>query len=268
MNKSFLVKVLAFVSYIVMVVVNSLVNVLSFNNYTIGEISDLYPNLFAPASITFSIWAIIYGFLFIYCVYQFKKNDNEKLYRKINIYFILSSLTNILWIFSWHNNMILISVLLIVTILFSLIKIASLLNKEKLSKEDNFVIALPFTMYFGWITIATVANITTLLVSLGWNGFELPNYVWMIIMLLIATSIGVLRLFKDKRYSYGLVFVWAYTGILIKHISSSGFNSEYIQVIIVTSICILVILTTEVVLYFKNNKTEVISKDSGIKDIA
>jgi tryptophan-rich sensory protein len=267
MNKSFLIKALAFVSYVAMVVVNSLANVLSFNNYTTGEISDLYPNLFAPAGITFSIWAIIYGLLFVYCVYQFKKNDNEKLYRKINIYFILSSVANILWIFSWHNNMILISVLLIATILFLLIKIAGLLNKEKLSKEDNFLIAVPFTMYFGWITIATVANITTFLVSLGWNGFGLPNYVWMIIMLLIATSIGVLRLFKDKRYVYGLVFVWAYTGILIKHISSSGFDSKYPQVIVTTSICILAILIVEVILYLKNSKTEVIAENPEIKNI-
>jgi tryptophan-rich sensory protein len=268
MNKNFLIKVIALVSYVAMIIVNSLANVLTFNNYTTGEISDLYPNLFAPAGITFSIWAVIYVLLFVYCVYPLKKNDNEKLYRKINIYFILSSIANILWIFSWHNNFILISALLIVTILFLLIKIAGLLNKEKLSKKDSFLIALPFTMYFGWITIATVANITTLLVSLGWNGFGLPNYVWMIILLLIATLIGVLRLFKDKRYSYGLVFVWAYIGILIKHISSSGFNSKYIQVIILISVCILAILATEVFLYLKNNKTEVISKDFEIKDIA
>ncbi|MCF7906637.1 tryptophan-rich sensory protein [Patescibacteria group bacterium] len=267
MNKNLIIKILALVSYVIMVVVNSLANVLNFNNYTTGDISNLYPNLFAPAPITFSIWGLIYLLLFVYSIYQFKKSDNEKLYRKINIYFILSSVANILWIFSWHNNIIPVSALLILVILFSLIKIADLLNKEKLSKRNNILIALPFTIYFGWITIATVANITTFLVSLGWGRLGLPDYIWMIIILLIATSIGILRLFKDKRYAYGLVFIWAYTGILIKHISSSGFSGRYIQVIITTSICILVFLISETIIYIKGKKNEVISKNPEIKNV-
>jgi len=267
MNKNLIIKILAFVLYVVMVVVNTLANVLNFNNYTTGEISNLYPNLFAPAPITFSIWGLIYLLLFIYSIYQFKKSDHEKLYRKINIYFILSSVANILWIFSWHNNMILVSALLILVILFSLIKIADLLNKEKLSKRNNILIALPFSIYFGWITVATIANITTLLVNLGWGRFGLPDYILMILILLIATSIGVLRLFKDKRYSYGLVFIWAYTGILIKHISPSGFAGRYIQVIITTSICILVFLISETIIYVKGKKNEVISKNPEIKNV-
>ncbi|MCF7795709.1 tryptophan-rich sensory protein [Patescibacteria group bacterium] len=267
MNKNLIIKILALISYVVMVVINSLANILDFNNYTTGEISNLYPNLFAPAGIAFSIWGLIYLLLFVYSIYQFKKSDNEELYRKINIYFILSSVANILWIFSWHNNIISLSVLLIAIILFSLIKIADLLNKEKLSKRDAILIALPFTIYFGWITVATIANITTFLVSLGWGRFGLPDYIWMIIILLIATSIGVLRLFKDKRYSYGLVFIWAYTGILIKHISSSGFAGRYMQVIITTSICILVFLISEIILYIKSRKNKIISKNPEIKNV-
>jgi len=109
--------------------------------------------------------------------------------------------------------------------------------------------------------------ITTLLVNLGWGRFGLPDYILMILILLIATSIGVLRLFKDKRYSYGLVFIWAYTGILIKHISPSGFAGRYIQVIITTSICILVFLISETIIYVKGKKNEVISKNPEIKNV-
>lgn len=267
MNKNLFIKILALLLYVAMVVINSLANILSFNNYTTGEISDLYSNLFAPAPITFAIWGVIYLLLFVYTIYQFKKSKNEELFRKINIYFIISSIANILWIFCWHNNFILLSVLLIATILFSLIMIADLLNKEKLSKKDNFLIAMPFTIYFGWVTVATVANITTFLVSTGWEFFGLSEYIWMIIILLVATSIGVLRLFKDKRYSYGLVFIWAYTGILIKHISSSGFSGKYIQVIITTSICILAFLVSEIIIYMKSRKIAVIPENTEIKNI-
>ncbi|NCC69999.1 tryptophan-rich sensory protein [bacterium] len=265
MNKNLIIKILALVSYIVMVIINTLANTLNFNNYTTGDISNLYPNLFAPAGITFSIWGLIYLLLFVYSIYQFKKSNNEELYRKINFYFILSSIANILWIFSWHNNIILASVLLIIVILFSLIKIADILNKEKLSKRDNILVALPFTIYFGWITVATIANITTFLVSLGWNGFRISDYIWTIIILLIATLIGVLRLFKDKRFSYGLVFIWAYIGILIKHISSSGFSGRYIQVIITVSFCILVFLISDIILYLKNNRINLKEKNLETK---
>lgn len=259
-KKGLFIKVFVAVAYLTMVVVNALANTLPINNMTTGEISDKYSNLFAPAPITFSIWALIYLLLAIYVVYQlglFQKNKNpnrEILFNKIGIYFILSSVANISWVFSWHYDLIWLSVVFMVFLLFCLIKIADILKKEKFSLKDKFLILAPFSLYFGWITVATVANITVFLVSVGWDGFGLPEYFWTILILLIGAAIGMIRTLKDKNAIYGLVFVWAYVGILIKHLSAEGFAGQYESVIITLIGCLFVFVLFGVSTFVNKNR--------------
>ena len=224
-----------------MVYVNFLANSLPINNRSTGEISDAYQNLFAPAGLTFSIWGLIYLLLGGFVVYQFIKKDQktDELISKINPLFILSSIANILWIFAWHYDYIGISVLIMSTMLFLLIKIAGLVNKDKLTFPKNILVRTPFSVYFGWITVATIANITVFLVSLGWNGFGIADFIWTAIILVIGATIGIARINKDKNRAYGLVLVWAYSGILLKHLSVNGFQGQYPLVIITTIICLL-----------------------------
>jgi hypothetical protein len=211
-------------------------------------VSDSYPNLFAPAGLTFSIWGIIYLLLGLYTIYQLgcfcKSKKRAELINKIGIYFSLSSLFNAFWIFSWHYGFIALSLLWIVLILFCLIKIADLLNKEKFLGIERLFILAPFSVYFGWITVAVIANVTVLLVKLGFSGLGIAENIWMIIVLLIATAIGLWRMFKDRSILYGVVFLWAYTGILIKHLSLSGFSGKYMDVILTTAICMVLFLAS------------------------
>ncbi len=244
-DKHVIVKIIAAVTYLVMITVNGLANSLPINNRSTGAISDAYPNLFAPAGLTFSIWGLIYLLLAGYTLYQFGLFQSDKgkgrieLFKKVGLYFILSSLANIAWIFSWHYDFIGISVLIMGVILFSLIKIADILNKEKLSLQEKIFIRTPFSIYFGWITVAAIANITVFLVSLNWNGFGISDQIWTIVVLLAGLLIGTLRMWKDKNVAYGLVLVWAYSGILLKHLSADGFAGQYQGVIITVGVCIL-----------------------------
>ncbi len=234
------------ISYISVLVVNFLANALPINNMTTGDISDLYPNLFTPAGITFSIWGVIYLLLFGYLLYQiglFQKNKEEKrenLFRKINPYFIVSSISNICWIFAWHYTLTGLSVILMLVILFSLIKIADIIIQENLSdKKDKLFISLPFSVYFGWITVATIANITAFLVSVEWGGFGISQEVWTVMVLLVGAFIGIARIVKDKSIPYGIVFIWTYFGIWLKHTSVSGFSGEYLIIVFTTIACIV-----------------------------
>lgn len=240
--------------YVIMIVINYLANALPINNIDTGAVSDLYPNLFAPSGITFSIWGIIYLLLGLFVLYQFgvfkKLNLKEnKLLNKISIFFIISSVANALWIFSWHYSILWLSIILMLTILFSLIKI-NLIIKQNKSKELLFL-SLPFSIYFGWITVATIANFAALFVSLSWNGFGISENIWTIIILLVGAIIGVLTSIKNKDIAYILVFVWAYIGIIIKHISSVGFNYQYPEIITVASLCIVIFLITIGFILFK-----------------
>ena len=242
--KNNLVKILAGVAYFAMIIINFLANALPINNRSTGQISDAYQNLFAPTGLTFSIWGLIYLLLGGYVVYQFIKasQQKEELINKINPLFIATSLINIAWIFSWHYDIIPLSVLLMIILLFLLIKIADILHKEQFISPEKLFVKTPFSIYFGWITVAAIANITVFIVSTGWNKFGINEFVWTSIVLLTGALIGVLRINRDKNIAYGLVLIWAYFGILLKHISISGFNGQY-PIVIATVITCLGLLT-------------------------
>jgi len=166
----------------------------------------------------------------------------------------ITSLANISWIFAWHYGIIWLSVIAMLTLLFFLIKIADVINKERYSLADTLFIRLPFSVYFGWITVATIANITVFLVSIGWNGFGMAESLWAVIILLIGAGIGILRMLKDKNIFYGAVLVWAYSGIWLKHVSENGFNKEYPDIIMTAIICIALFLGTIGFLKYKKKK--------------
>ncbi len=254
--KSKFLKILAGVTYLAMIVINALANILPINNRTTGAVSNSYPNLFAPAALTFSIWGLIYLFLAGYVVYQFTKGakGRESLFNKINPFFIATSLVNFFWVLAWHYDYIGLSTILIATLLILLIKIANILRQEKFSSLEKLLIMTPFSIYFGWITVATIANVTVFLVSVNWNGFGVANYIWTCIILLVGALIGILRMRYDKNIAYGLVLVWAYLGILIKHFSASGFDGKYLSVISTVIICLVLFIFFLVKLNFYSKK--------------
>lgn len=237
------------ITFLLMVVVNALANILPINGIPTGAVSDSYPNLFAPAGLTFSIWGLIYLLLAGFVLYQlgvFKGKSGYSLeaVKRIGWYFSISSLANIAWIFSWHYKMIPLSMLLMVVILITLILAYIGINKAPLSLKEKIFVRTPFSIYFGWITVATIANVTTLLVSLGWDGFGISQQVWTIIALAAGLVIGVATTLKNKDIAYGLVILWAYAGIMLKHLMPTGFASQYPGVIIAVAISLGIIIAS------------------------
>ncbi|MDD2370452.1 MAG: tryptophan-rich sensory protein [Firmicutes bacterium] len=258
-RENFFIKGMVAISFAIMVLVNGIANILPINGINTGQVSDLYFNLFAPAGITFSIWGVIYLLLLIYTLYQFGLFQNRssevkvKLLEQVGILFTISSIANTIWIFAWHYQVILLSLILMLIILVCLIMINRLIMAEKLSMIEKFLIAIPFSIYFGWITIATIANVITYLVSIGWTGFGLSAVGWMVIILLVGLLIGGFTMVKNKDVAYGLVLIWAYIGIFIKHTSIYGFSSIYPAVIVTVIICIVVFVLAELYLIFGQN---------------
>lgn len=243
------IKILVVLTYIVMVTVNGLANGLPINGIGTGAISDAYPNIFAPAGVTFAIWGLIYLLLAGYTLYQLGLFQNgktlleENRFKKIGLYFAISSIANAAWIFSWHYMIIPLSMVLMLVILVSLILIVQEIKKAELSSRDKIFVKLPFSIYFGWITVATIANATVLLVSLGWNGFGISEMIWAVIIIAVGLIIGGGTMLLNKDMAYGLVIIWAYAGILIKHTSGTGFAGQYPAVIttVIVSIVLLII---------------------------
>lgn len=239
-------KAFAAISFLVMVVVNGLANALPINGIQTGQVSDAYPNLFAPAGVTFAIWGLIYLLLALYTLYQYgllrgqDSKETEVREDRVRRLFAISSVANTAWIFAWHYRMIVLSLGLIVSILICLILINLELTGHPLSGRQRFFLRLPFSIYFGWITVATIANATTLLVDLRWRGFGLAEEVWTVIILLTGMLIGLATMLRNRNGAYGLVLIWAYCGILLKHMSEAGFSGQYTAVIYAALFCILV----------------------------
>ena len=111
-----------------------------------------------------------------------------------------------------------------------------------LKEKEQLLIRLPFGIYFGWITVATIANVTVFLVYMGFNGLGIPESIWTVIVLLAGTVIGSLRLLKDKFFAYGFVFIWAYVAILYKHLSVNNFNGQYPEIVWTAIFCIIILI--------------------------
>jgi hypothetical protein len=77
---------------------------------------------------------------------------------------------------------------------------------------------------------------------MGWGGLGFPESTWTVVILIVGALIGSLTLIKNRDVAYGLVLIWAYAGILIKHLSATGFNGQYKLVIATVIACIVLFL--------------------------
>ena len=222
-----MIRYIALVFFGAMVYMNYLANSLPLNGKTTGQLSDAYPNLFVPAGITFSIWGIIYLLLAVYCVVQFLPASKE-MAPGISWLFIISCALNGLWIVAWHYQKLPLSLLIMVGLLVTLI----LINLQ-LKDLPMGVLKAAFGVYLGWICIATIANVTALLVGVGWGGMGISQEAWTIIMIAAGTLIVSLAIMRFENPFIGLSVVWAFTGIIIKR------SSDYRGIVIAAALGIL-----------------------------
>jgi hypothetical protein len=204
------------------IAVNALANILPINGYNTGQISAFYPNAFVPAGFTFSIWGVIYLLLLSYSIgytyYTLKQEQYPKAFAFIernNIYFLLTCVFNMSWIVAWHYLQIELSLVIMLLFLITLIQLflKSSTIVHELTTTQKFILQTPFIVYLGWISVATIANSTALLVAYQWNGFGMPPVYWSAAMILIAILLAVLMLKKFQAIAFALVVAWALWGI-------------------------------------------------------
>ena len=247
------VKVLVAVTYLVMIAANGAANALPLNGRRTGDVANAYSNLFTPAGVTFSIWGVIYLLLGAHVLYQLglfrDRPDTEAdtaLLNRVGVLFSLSSLANTAWIFAWHYDLIPLSALLLVTIFVCLALIVVTLRRADLTGRQHWLVSVPFSVYFGWSTVAVIANITVLLVYWKWDGFGIAASTWTAIIVAVAAAIGTLTMLRNRDVAYGLVLIWAFIGILIRQTSADGLGGEYPTIIAVVVAALLVYLISEV----------------------
>ncbi len=207
------------VTLVLTIVVNSLANALPINNRTTGEISDSFPVLFTPAGYVFAIWGLIYLSLIGFAIYQvIPSQQKNSLLDRIGGWFIAANLFNGAWIFAWHYGAIPLSMVLMVGLLVSLLIIFLRLGigVQEVSPTDRILVHFPFSLYLGWISVATIANASILLYTLNWDGFGINAEVWTSLVIMVGGLLAIAMIRFRNAITYPLVIVWAFSGILFK----------------------------------------------------
>ena len=214
--------IITWLLFVGVIAVNALANILPINGYNTGQISAFYPNAFVPAGFTFSIWGVIYLLLLAYTIgftfYSIQRQQHPKAFiflERINTYFLLTCVFNMAWILAWHYLQIELSVVIMLLFLSTLIQLflKSKSMANDLTLTQRFILQAPFIVYLGWISVATIANITALLVAYKWTAFAVDPVYWSAAMILIAIVLAVLMLKKFKVVEFALVVAWALWGI-------------------------------------------------------
>ena len=200
-----------------------LVDLLIPNRVSTGEISGRFfaEVLIIPADYVFAIWAPIYVGLLAFAVYQAlpTQRDNPR-FAKTRLWLTASALLNAGWIVAFNSLQFNLSVVLIVGMLATALRMHRTLEigETKVSRLERYL-RIPFSLYAGWLTVATIVNLAGALEVAGWNALGLSYSIWDVVMLLIATAIGLLTRLRWHDPIYGVVFVWAFVGIIVARVS-------------------------------------------------
>lgn len=208
---------------LVVIGVNAAANILPINGVNTGEVSARYPTGFTPAGWVFSIWALIYLGLAAFSVYAARSSKaQESRIRRIEPAYWLSCVANALWIFMWHHGWIFASLLLMSILLACLVLIYVRLQKSTASSfAERLCVDMPFSLYFGWITTAILANLAAWFFDIKIYPFDLPMDDWAILTVVTATAIYTAMGVRTRDAVYTAVFGWASLGIVLQTLETS-----------------------------------------------
>jgi hypothetical protein len=197
-----------------------------FGNKDIADISRKYETLFTPSGTTFAIWGLIYLSLFVFCFYHLVKafnspenNEFNKYTQSIQYYFAINNLAASAWVIAWLNEQLALSVILMLIQLITLliINIRLHLYNPHTNWAVKLITQMPLSIYFGWICIASIANISAWLVSLNWNGTGISATYWTIILIGLSALLTLFIIFVRRNLFFALVVLWALFGIMQKN---------------------------------------------------
>lgn len=207
--------------------VNTLSNFFPPGGANVGEIANtiLGGVLITPANYAFAIWGLIYVGLIAYGVYQLRPNQRtDVMIRRVDTLLILACVAQVIWIYLFTLQLFWVSVLAMLVILGSLIGayLAFDIGRVPASRDRRWMAHIPFSVYLGWISVATVVNIASALYASNWNGWGISGVTWTVIMILVSAIIAGIVAIQRVDLPFVLVFVWAYGAIALRHLDTAA----------------------------------------------
>ncbi|PIE35466.1 tryptophan-rich sensory protein [candidate division KSB3 bacterium] len=237
-------------AFLLMLLMNGLANGLPINGKTTGEISDAFPVLFTPAPMTFVIRGVIYLLLLAYVIYQILPAQHTALFQQqIGLWFVISCCLNAAWRFCWHYEQFVPTLLIMLGLLVSLWAIYRRLHigRRTVPPLEWWFVHLPFSAYFGWISVATIANLTIVLATCGLGNLGLPPVLFTSLLMLFAEGLGIFMATHRNEMVYPLVIVWALIGIARRH------HTTHISLSVIAAILASALVMVIVIVKLKNN---------------
>lgn len=257
MNKFYAIANLT--SIIGIIIWNYYINTVGINGNTVGSLSAEYANLFTPAGYAFSIWGLIFIALLVHGIHQCRvafsqKVNQENILQTIGTWLIITNIANASWLWFWLNEMTFYSVCVMILMLISLSIIIIKLGVETPTETANIkrYTRTPISLYAGWISVATIANISAYLAKIGWTGnWEAVN--WTVLMIIIATALNLWLLFSRNLRVYAGVGAWALIAIAVRH-------WDNILILQYTALLGAILLIASIIYQSMNNKSKELSK--------
>ena len=248
------------------IIINYLSNTGKINNTTIGAVAKELNSLFTPAGYAFSIWGFIYLLLLGFIIYQgrslFVKVRKNDFILKTGWWFVISCVANSAWVFAWLYGYTGLSCVFIFLLLVSLLKIVINNAMELWDAPISTILFLwwPFTFYSGWVTVASIANVSSYLVKTDWDSFGISPVIWTISMIGIATLINIMVTWKRNMREFALVGAWALIAIAVAN------KSEQETIYITAVVAAILLLVSSGIHGFKNRATNPFIKLKEFRD--
>lgn len=248
-NSGIMLSIATLIAILATLTVNILSNFFPAKGLNIGDIANtiLQGVQITPANYAFAIWGLIYLGLIAYGIYQLRptQRSNPNI-RWVNSLLIIACIAQMAWVYLFTLRLFWLSVVAMLGILLPLIGayLQLRIGKERVSRGQKWLVHTPFSIYLGWISVATIVNIASALFISNWDGWGISAAGWTAIMLIVGTIIAAVVAIQRADIAFTLVFIWAYVAIAIRQL--------YDPVIWITAVVAAIILA--VLLVFGRRK--------------
>ncbi len=210
-------RIAALVAVVLNVTFNYVNEWLGEHTRNVSQVSQAYPTAFTPAGYAFAIWGVIYGATLLYAVMALLPSQHDvRLHDRVAPWLVATSALASLWISLFTAEHLGPSVLIILAMLTACGFMYAIATEHLKSERLSAWWRVPFALWLGWLSVATIANISVALVAAGWDGSPLGAPVWAAIMLCVAAGIalGLNIAFRDPVVP--LVVAWAAAAIAVE----------------------------------------------------
>jgi benzodiazapine receptor len=235
------------VAVVAALIMNTLVNILPLNGVTTGQVSDSYPNLFTPPGYVFSIWGVIYVLAIVFMIYQARPSQRSEPYlAQTGFLYLIGAGANVSWLFIFHYSygvpqLFIVTLVPMTVLLICLLAIYRRLGigKREAAWSQKLAVHLSISVYLGWISLAIIANVASILNVLI-PGIPTPTQaLWTALVIVVALSITVLMVWTRGDFAFGLVVIWASIGIALNRIAIPLVFTTSVATAVIIAILIL-----------------------------